>query len=127
MSQLTLQPFTLPAANLGGENPLTPLRPYETASAAGIPIQRGDGDYPDRGEEASILPYRLQDQYDRRRAPREFKTAVLENRHLRATFLLEVGGGHREGAERQGGHELNARGRLRPIYIARDNNPREAG
>ena len=92
MSQLTLQPFTLPAANLGGENPLTPLRPYETASAAGILIKRGDGDYPDRGDEASILPYRLQDQYDRNLQPRTFIAAVLENQHLRATFVLDLGG-----------------------------------
>ena len=92
MSQLTIQPFILPAANLGGENPLTPLRPYETASAAGIPVQRGEGDYPDRGHEASILPYRLQDQYDRDLQPRRFTSAVLENEHLRATFVLELGG-----------------------------------
>src|SRR5437773_333918 len=62
MSQLTLQPFLLPAANLGGENPLAPIRPYETASAAGMPISRGTEErYPDWGEEASILPYRLHD------------------------------------------------------------------
>src|SRR5205823_5360698 len=36
--------------------------------------------------------YRLQDQYDRNRKPRAFKAAVLENEHLRATFVLELGG-----------------------------------
>jgi len=80
----------MPAAQLGPENPLTPLRAYETASAAGA--NAPDADYPDRGQEASILPYKLQDQYDRNRAPRAFKTAVLENEFLRATFLLEMGG-----------------------------------
>src|SRR5678815_5162469 len=92
MSTLTIGSFTLLAAMLGGENPLAPLRPYDTASAEGIPITRGPGDYPDRGHEASILPYRLQDQYDRRRKPEEFETAVLENEHLKATFLLDLGG-----------------------------------
>src|SRR5438552_552926 len=93
MTTLTLEPFVLPAANLGGENPLAPLRPYETASAAGVPINRNtDERYPDWGEEASILPYRLQDQYDRARRPRAFKAAVLENEFLRATFVLELGG-----------------------------------
>jgi len=92
MSTLTIGSFTLLAAMLGGENPLAPLRPYDTASAEGIPITRGPGDYPDRGMEASILPYRLQDQYDRARAPREFRSAVLENQHLRATFAMELGG-----------------------------------
>src|SRR3954467_6783424 len=90
MSQLTLESLLMPAPQLGGENPLAPLRSYETASAAGATA--GDGDYPDRGHEGSILPYRLQDQYDRNRSPRSFKTAVLENEQLRATFLLEFGG-----------------------------------
>lgn len=90
MSRLTLQPYVLPAAALGPENPLAPLRAYETASAAGATAP--DGDYPDRGREDSILPYRLQDQYDRRRQPRAFKSAVLENKHLRAIFALDLGG-----------------------------------
>jgi len=93
MSRLTIESFVLPAAILRGENPLAPLRPYETASAAGVPINRNtEENYPDRGDEASILPYRLQDDYDRNRKPRSFKAAVLENQHLRATFVLELGG-----------------------------------
>jgi hypothetical protein len=90
MSKLTIQSYVMPAAAFPRDNPLTPLRSYDTASAAGASAPQAD--YPDRGREHSILPYRLQDQYDRRRAPRAFKTAVLENQHLRATFLLEVGG-----------------------------------
>src|SRR3954471_24645551 len=97
MTQLTVEPCVFPAAQLGAQNPLAPLRSYETASAAigasgAIGASASQPDYPDRGHEASILPYRLQDQYDRQRTPRAFKTAVLENDHLRATFLLELGG-----------------------------------
>src|SRR5437773_627507 len=55
MTQLTVQSLVISAASLGGENPLAPLRAYETASAAGA--EAGNQD-------ASILPYRLQDQYD---------------------------------------------------------------
>src|SRR6185312_15830011 len=69
---------------------LAPLRSYETASAAGA--KAPGGDYPDSGHEHSILPYRLQDQYDRQRSPRPFKSIVLENDHLRAVFLPELGG-----------------------------------
>src|SRR5690349_11605506 len=90
MSHLYVSSLTMPAADLGEDNPLTALRAYETASAAGATA--GEGDYPDRGNEASILPYRLQDQYTRRRSPRSMKTAVLENDQLRATFLLDLGG-----------------------------------
>src|SRR3954464_13598905 len=94
MNQLTVASLVMPAAHPGDEDPLTPLRGYETASAsAGAPnAEPQSADYPDRGHEGSVLPYRLQDQYDRRRTPRAFKTAVLENDHLRATFLLELGG-----------------------------------
>src|SRR5437762_4676757 len=94
MSELRTESWTMPAAELGGENPLAPLRGYETASAA-APLEAGQqqaANYPDRGQEASILPYRLQDQYNRRRQSRAFKSIVLENAHLKATFLPELGG-----------------------------------
>src|SRR5436190_320409 len=104
MSSLKIEPFVMPAANLGGQNPLAPLRSYETASAVGASAPQAE--YPDRGQEASILPYRLQDQYDRRRAPRAFKTAVLENQHLKATFLLELGGRLRSLIDKRTGREL---------------------
>src|SRR4051812_4034012 len=90
MSTLTLDTLVMPAAHLGGENPLAPLQAYETASATAA--RAGDASYPDLGHESAILPYRLQDEYNRRREPRAFKTAVLENEHLRAAFLLELGG-----------------------------------
>ncbi len=39
-----------------------------------------------------VLPYRMQDQYSRRREPVAFRSIVLENEHLKATFLPELGG-----------------------------------
>jgi hypothetical protein len=44
------------------------------------------------GQLSSILPYSVQDGYDRQLQPGDFRTAVLENEILRATFLLEFGG-----------------------------------
>jgi hypothetical protein len=44
------------------------------------------------GRVPNVLPYTMQDGYNRVRTPREFRVAVLENEILRATFLLEYGG-----------------------------------
>ena len=66
MSELRVEMYRMPAAWLGPENPLPPL----------------DG----------CMPYSLQDDYDRTRNVREFRSVVLENDFLRATFLTEMGG-----------------------------------
>ena len=39
-----------------------------------------------------MLPYRLQDGYGREKKPRKFMAATLENEHIRAVFLPELGG-----------------------------------
>jgi tetratricopeptide (TPR) repeat protein len=44
------------------------------------------------GHLPNILPYAMQDGYNRERKPRDFRVAVLENNILSATFLLELGG-----------------------------------
>ena len=41
---------------------------------------------------STLLPYTITDGYDRRRAPRAFRAAILENDCLRAVFLPEIGG-----------------------------------
>lgn len=66
MSELRVDTYRMPAAHLGGLNPLPPL----------------DG----------CMPYRLQDDYDRSKEKRNFIAVVLENEFLRATFLTELGG-----------------------------------
>jgi hypothetical protein len=94
MSKLRIETWTMPAADLGPENPLLPLRStrelHEIVEAPGVPQEMlRNMAY---GRVSSILPYTLQDGYNRQREPRAFRVAVLENAHLRATFLLELGG-----------------------------------
>lgn len=81
----------MPAARLGPKSPLPALGGYRNASSAALPDQEPtpQRDWMDKGHENAVLPYRLQDDYDRVRTPRQFKTAVLENEILRATFMLE--------------------------------------
>lgn len=40
----------------------------------------------------TLLPYTQQDCYDRNRVMRSFKAVILENAHLKATFIPELGG-----------------------------------
>ncbi|MFF7948470.1 DUF5107 domain-containing protein [Streptomyces griseorubiginosus] len=88
--------LTLPAAPLGPDNPLPPLRlPHEVHR---IDV-RDRADLPrDMARQAgygplhSLLPVPVRDGYGRTREPREFATIVIENDRLRATVLPALGG-----------------------------------
>ena len=96
MSDLRVETLEMPAARLGPENPLPPLSTAHTAAFEGVrcddSVPEADRKYFGYGCDTGCLPHRLQDDYGRRREPRTFKVAVLENETLRATFLLELGG-----------------------------------
>ncbi|MFF4801152.1 DUF5107 domain-containing protein [Streptomyces sp. NPDC001351] len=88
--------LTLPAAELGPDNPLPPLRllhevhRIEDRDRDELPreIARQIGYEPLR----SLLPVRVRDGYGRTREPREFDALVIENGRLRATVLPGLGG-----------------------------------
>lgn len=95
MSELRLETYRLPAANLGGQNPLPALHALdETNIAPAIDenVPQKDRKYIGYGLGAGMLPYKFQDDYDRNKKPRNFQAVVLENEVLRATFLPELGG-----------------------------------
>ncbi len=94
MSELRIENWSMPAADLGEENPLPPLQAarelHAIESAAGIPEEMlRNMAY---GHLPNILPYSIQDGYGRQLVRRDFRVAVLENELLRAMFLLELGG-----------------------------------
>lgn len=95
MTDLRIEPYAMPAADLGPENPLPDFRAAEPdrhidADAHNIPVEDRVG----LGWQAAkrVLPYRLQDGYSRRRQQRAFTAIVLENELLKVTVLPEVGG-----------------------------------
>ena len=95
MAELRIDTLEMPAADLGPENPLPPLRPLRTASSGiefdeSVPAE--DRTLMLHGFDAPLLPYHIQDSYNRDRRPRTFRTAVLENEFLRATFVIGLGG-----------------------------------
>ncbi|OIJ67872.1 DUF5107 domain-containing protein [Streptomyces mangrovisoli] len=90
--------LTLPAAELGEDNPLPPLRPLDEVhhiddgarQAAEMPrdMARQLGWEPLR----SLLPVRVRDGYGRAREPRAVDAVVIENDRLRVTVLPGLGG-----------------------------------
>lgn len=94
MSELRIQSFKMPAVQLGADNPLPPLDNIQPPTRLKVPLETPSEilDNMQFGHLSSILPYTVQDGFDRHLEPTEFKVAVLENEILRATFLLEFGG-----------------------------------
>ena len=96
MSTLSLTSYTMPAASLGKPNPLPDLKHVTDAHAAIAidtqTVSEEESRYMGWGRVHSILPYTIQDGYNRTRHARAFKAFVLENEHLRATFLPQLGG-----------------------------------
>lgn len=95
MNELRFETLTMPAADPGGECAWPPL-PVRTAPPPAftpdprLPVE--EYEYFHWQYHWNSLPYSLQNRYDREVAPCEFRTAVLENGCLRATFLPEFGG-----------------------------------
>lgn len=95
MSELKLETWHMPGADIGPHNPLPPIHTnpnLHTAKyiAPDIPIEIVRN--MTLGRVPNILPYTMQDNYTRHRHPKEFKVATLENETLKAVFLLELGG-----------------------------------
>ena len=108
-STLTFGQYTMPAAELGRENPLPDLegaRDLHASLRVDASVPPEDRKYMGYGRPSGILPYTFQDGYDRARRPRGFVTAVLENERLRATFLPELGGRLWSLVDRETGREF---------------------
>ncbi len=94
MTRLQLEQLTIPGAPLGEENPLPffrdPQVDHPVKILPSVPPEKRAG----FGAQAGfrVLPYRMQDSYTRERGPLTFRTIVLENEYLAATFLPELGG-----------------------------------
>lgn len=111
MTRIRREVLTLPAAQLGPDNPLPPLRPLDDGGTAhaleAVGDHRMDGrerddmsrDMPrdmarQLGYEPlrSLLPVRVRDGYGRTREPRALDALVIQNDRLRATVLPGLGG-----------------------------------
>jgi tetratricopeptide (TPR) repeat protein len=110
LSELWLDDYIIPAAELGEENPLPAFK--DGNGDTNIPIcEKVPTAYCKnigRGTARRVLPYRMQDGYDRIKRQHSFKAIVLQNEYLTATFLPELGGRLVSLFHRPGGRELLA-------------------
>lgn len=91
MTELRFEEKIIPGADLSQESPLPAMRNalnfnlnYDTGDEAGLFIGYG--------LRTNALPSKLQDRYNNEMRPQVWKTAVLENEYLKATFIPELGG-----------------------------------
>ncbi|MFE2069937.1 DUF5107 domain-containing protein [Streptomyces sp. NPDC059467] len=96
VTRIRREVLTLPAAELGPDNPLPPLRPLDETHRVD---DRDREDLPrDMARQIgyeplhSLLPVRIRDGYGRSREPRTVDAIVIENDRLRATVLPGLGG-----------------------------------
>lgn len=96
MSTLEITSYTMPAASLGRSNPLPDLKnvadPHTAIEIDQDTVSPEESRYMGWGRIHTILPYTIQDGYNRTKRKRAFKAIVLENEHLKATFLPQLGG-----------------------------------
>jgi uncharacterized protein DUF5107 len=121
MTSLTMSTVRMPVAGFGAENPLPPLKQARDVHEA-RPVEVDDDEMRRGiayGRLPTVLPYRLQDGYDRVRHERDVEVAVLENDVLRATFLPGLGGRLWSLVHLRSGHELLHRNPiLQPANLA---------
>lgn len=95
MSNVYLKAYRIPSAEMGADNPLpdiknnTYIHAQIDTTAAVTEAERkriGTGMIP------TLLPYTMQDHYDRCRRDKDYQAVIVENNYLRAVFLPELGG-----------------------------------
>lgn len=108
MSTIKMSVFHANAALPKGENPLPFFRdPNHDAIVSvkpDVPLQYQRLMGLDCGRR--VLPYKVQDRYDRDRQQKDIPAIVMENKYLRATFLHTLGGRLISLFDKQGNREL---------------------
>ncbi len=106
---IQLQKYRMPAANLGPENPLPDIKNVSYIHAGYEMTERvteDDKKLIGKGMIPTLLPYKLQDGYDRDLKERDFNAIIVENDCLRAVFLPELGGRLWSLFDKENGREL---------------------
>ncbi|MBE7043561.1 MAG: DUF5107 domain-containing protein [Ruminococcaceae bacterium] len=92
---IKLEDCVIPAASIGELNPMPDIKNVSYIHAGfemSDKVQESEKTHLGKGMIPTMLPYMMQDFYDRDKKERVFKAVVLENKYLKATFLPELGG-----------------------------------
>lgn len=92
---IRFEDYTMNAASMGKPNPMPDIKNISYIHAGyeiTDKILEDEKEYIGKGMINTMLPYLIQDEYDREKKPRKFKAAILENDKLKAVFLPELGG-----------------------------------
>ena len=96
MTHIRTERLALPVSRLGAPNPLPIFRWQQPTAANPAPpahnLSADERKHAFVWGDASILPYRVQDDYDRHLQPGHLDAVVLDNGLLRATVLPDLGG-----------------------------------
>ena len=95
MTTLSFEKFKIKGANLGEASCLPDIKndEYIRAPLTILPeITAEERKYIGKGMIPTLLPYQVQNQYDRARVDLELDAAILENKYLKATFVTAMGG-----------------------------------
>lgn len=109
MSECRIEPYVIPTAHMGQLNPLADIK---NVSYIHSTIQVSDevpAEYKthiNQGMLKTLLPYCQQDTYDRNLEDVTYQAIVLENAHLKAVFLPELGGRLWSLIDKNAGREL---------------------
>ncbi len=92
---IKFEPYYMPAASMGEQNPMPDIKNVSYIHAGyemTDKVCEEEKTYLGKGMIATMLPYKMQDGYNREKTKRAFNAAVLENDFLKAVFLPELGG-----------------------------------
>ena len=95
MNKLTFEEFVIPASDMGEDNCLPDMMNDSYIHAKidiSDNIKAEDMENIGKGMINTLLPYKMQDGYNRLRTQKKLKAAILENDFLKAVFVTEYGG-----------------------------------
>lgn len=92
---IKFEDYFMPAASMGNMNPMPDIKNVSYIHAGyemTDKVKEDEKTYLGKGMISTMLPYKMQDGYNRDKKERAFKAAVLENDYIKAVFLPELGG-----------------------------------